>query len=446
MLPTSSRTDKLSRLEIFLTGLMFLFFFGPHLAFGTLAGPANVASYGILFFLIIKRWKRVLYVLLLDPLPLLLMVMAIASVTWSAVPSATALEFRAAVRSTLLGAYLATCFTTTEFMALLGSVIGIGAVLSLIAGTVTPDIAAPRGEWYGIFAHKNILSYIMTVGVLLSVHRFLFIKENKWKAIFLLLLSLTLLFLSQGKGAWASTCITLSLFPIQGFSKGNYKVRTAFYVGFIFVIGSAIVLTLTNLEAIVVDGLGKNLEFNGRIPIWQLMIEQGLKRPWLGYGYSGFWTADVGGFVLSQSWASAQAYDPNVRFNAHSAYVDTFLQFGFIGLAIFILSAISSIARLVSLLGSRHTTSENLWMLQSLLAMLLMAFSESFGSISATSHWSLFVYISLSSALQASRIRQAKKFQQTHSIEQDVSSVYSTRPEIPLEQKTRLISQKAVRN
>lgn len=445
MLPTPSRTDKLSRLEIFLTGLMFFFFFGPHLALGTLAGPANVASYGILFFLIVKRWKRVLYVLLLDPFPVLLMIMAIASVMWSAVPSATALEFRAAVRSTLLGAYLATCFTTTEFMALLGSIIGVGAVLSLIVGAAIPEIGAPRGEWYGIFAHKNILSYIMTVGVLLSVHRFLFVKQHKWKAILLLLLALTLLFLSQGKGAWAATCITLSLFPIQGFSKGNYKVRTAFYIGFIFILGSAVVLTLTNLEAIVVDGLGKNLEFNGRIPIWQLMIEQGLKRPWLGYGYSGFWTADVGGFVLSQSWAESQAYDSSVRFNAHSAYVDTFLQFGFVGLGIFILAVISSISRLVSLLGSRHTVSENLWMLQSLLAMLLMAFSESFGSISATSHWSLFVYISLSSALQMSRIRHAKKFQLTNSVDQGISSAYSKRPEIPLEQEPKLRSQEALR-
>jgi exopolysaccharide production protein ExoQ len=423
MLLTSSRTDQLSRPEVFFTGLMFLFFFGPHLAFANLAGPANFFSYVILFFLIAKRWRKIFYVLTLDPLPILLMGMAIASVLWSAAPNATALEVRAAVRSTLLGAYLATCFTTKEFMALLASIIGIGSILSFVAGATIPDIAISSGEWYGIFAHKNILSYIMTVGVLLSIHRFLFIKQGKWKAILLLVSSFILLFLSQGKGAWASLCIAISLFPIQGFSKGNYKVRTASYIGFVVLIGSAIVLTLTNIETIIVDGLGKNLEFNGRIPIWQLMIEQGLKRPWFGHGYSGFWTADVGGFVMSQSWASANAYNPEFRFNAHSAYVDTFLQFGFVGLSIFILATISSISRLVSLLGDRRTTSENLWMLQSFLAMVLMAFSESFGSISATSHWSLFVYISLSSALQVSRMRQSRQPHQANSLDLVLPSI-----------------------
>jgi exopolysaccharide production protein ExoQ len=417
MLLTLSRSDKLSRHEIFLVGLMFLFFFGPHLAFMDLAVPANFSSYFILFFLLSKRWKKVLYVLMLDPLPALLVGMAIASIFWSAVPNATALEARAAVRSTLIGAYLATCFTPKEFMAMLASMIGIGCILSFIAGATIPDIAISSEGWYGIFAHKNILSYIMTVGVLLSVHQFLFSQQAKWKSTLLFIFCLVLLFLSQGKGAWASLCIALSFFPLQIFSKSNYKVRTAFYFGSIFLVGSAIILILINLEALVVDGLGKNLEFNGRIPIWQLMIEQGLKRPWFGYGYSGFWTADIGGFVMSQTWASANAYNPDFRFNAHSAYIDTFLQFGFVGLSIFILATISSFSRLFILLGSQYTSaSENLWMLQSLMAMLLMAFSESFGSISASSHWSLFVYISLCSALQVSRIHQFRQPHQTKSI------------------------------
>lgn len=399
--------NKLSRLEVFFSGLIFLFFFGPHLALGTLSGPANVASYIILFFLIVKRWRKVLYVLTLAPLPTLLLLLSIASVFWSAAPDYTATEVRAAIRSTLLGAYLATFFTAKEFMSLLASMIAIGSILSFAV-----EIAASnQGAWQGIFAQKNILSYIMTIGVLLSIHQLLFSKTRKWKGIFLLSCSLILLFLSQGKGAWLTLIITLSLFPLQIVSNDKYKVRIAFYLSFTLIIASSIFLLFSNLEYIVVDGLGKNLEFNGRIPIWDLMIEKGLEHPLLGYGYSGFWTADVGKDIVSNTWASGLAKNPDYRFNAHNTYMETFLQLGFCGLTLLTSAIVAALLRLVSLLGDRTRSTENLWMLQSFIAMILMGLSEAFGSISATSHWSLFVYISLSSALQKSRLHRSIKFQ-----------------------------------
>ena len=91
--------------------------------------------------------------------------------------------------------------------------------------------------------------------------------------------------------------------------------------------------------------------------------------------------------------------------------METFLQLGFCGLTLLISEIIATILRLVSLLGDRARSSENLWMFQSFIAMILMGFSETFGSISATSHWSLFVYISLNSALQKSRLRRLIKLQ-----------------------------------
>jgi exopolysaccharide production protein ExoQ len=155
-----------------------------------------------------------------------------------------------------------------------------------------------------------------------------------------------------------------------------------------------------------VDGLGKNLEFNGRMPIWQLMIEQGLKRPFTGYGYAAFWTSDTGLFVVGQSWAAASLDEAGFRFNAHNSYMDTFLQLGFLGLSFYLSSILLAIYRLIKLIVKKHDVSNNLWMLQSLFAMVLMNLADSFGGMSPSSQWTLFVYISLSSAFQQSRLQR----------------------------------------
>jgi len=410
-LPTPFPRHSLTvNIEPFFAGLMFLFFFGPHMAFRGMTGPANFLSYVILFFLIARRWKKILYVFTLDPFPILMLGMALTSILWSAAPDTTSLEVRSVVRSTIFGAYLATRYNSKELMAILAWAIGIGAILSLAAGVALPEIALRENSWAGIFAHKNILGYVMTIGALVFLHRLFFTRNRRWIALILLLIILSLLFLSQGKTSWTALCIALSLFPIQGFVNQHYKTRIASYLIFVLLIGGAIVLIASNLEEIVVHGLGKDLNFNGRIPIWQLMVEQGLKRPWLGYGFSGFWTSDAGDFVLGQSWAAASK--GLIRFNAHNGYMDTFLQFGFVGLSLYVATIISSITRLVKLLSAEQDTSGNLWMLQSLLAMAFMNLADSFGSLSGTTHWSLFICISLSSALQQARLKRTSS--QTH--------------------------------
>jgi exopolysaccharide production protein ExoQ len=401
-----SRRTEATGLEFFLTGLIFLYFLGPHIAFSAVTGPANILSYVILVWLVAPYWNKIVYTTTLNPLPILFLLITVASVLWSALPDITSLEVRAAVRSTVFGSYLAMRYRPKEMMDLLGWVVALGAIFSLIAGVLIPQIAIEEIGWAGIFAYKNMLSSIMVIGMLLFLHRILFSGMNRSFGIVLFLLNLLLLLLSQGKTALATFLIALCLFLIPLLVKTNYKLQMALYFAFILIGGAAIILLTSNLESIIVDGLGKDLEFNGRVPIWQLMIEQGLKRPLTGYGYAAFWTSDTGLFVVGQSWAAISLNDIGFRFNAHNSYVDTFLQTGLVGLFLYLGSIGSAISGLVKLLIAKHDISNNLWMLQVLIAMVLMNLADSFGGISPSSQWSLFVYIALSAALQQSRLKR----------------------------------------
>jgi O-antigen ligase len=79
------------------------------------------------------------------------------------------------------------------------------------------------------------------------------------------------------------------------------------------------------------------MEFNGRLPIWTLMVDKVSERPWFGYGYAGFWTSDEAMVILTNTWAASTASE-GIRFNAHNGYLDMVLQLGFSGLLLYLLS------------------------------------------------------------------------------------------------------------
>lgn len=74
---------------------------------------------------------------------------------------------------------------------------------------------------------------------------------------------------------------------------------------------------------------------NGRSVIWPIVWEYIERRPWLGYGYESFWTPQIIENVSEEcQWGVREA---------HSAYLDTMLSVGIIGMALLILTLLSGI-------------------------------------------------------------------------------------------------------
>jgi len=71
----------------------------------------------------------------------------------------------------------------------------------------------------------------------------------------------------------------------------------------------------------VTDLLGRNMTFTDRVPLWNALLELGLKRPLLGYGYGGFWTAERVSYT-------------DGFFQGHNGYLEVFVQGGFVGIAL----------------------------------------------------------------------------------------------------------------
>jgi len=400
------------KLEPWLTGILLLYFLGLDAPY-PIVKLMKVASYGIIIFLILPHWKRFAYVATRDIPLLLLVTMAILSVLWSTSPEVTSIETKAILRANLFGVYLATRYSIKEQMQLLAWVLGIGAVLSFVLAIGIPSYGIhldgeAAGAWKGIYGFKNLFAANMTVTAVLFLITAFNTRRKRWLSWIMFGLAAVLLFLSKGKTAYSVFFISLCLLPLHKFVKQQYKLRVVLLLTTLLLSGSVIVLMLSNLEFIVVDTLGKNLEFNGRLPIWTLILDKVVERPWLGYGMSGFWTSDEALYVLYNSWG-AVALEEGVRFNAHNGYLDLLLSLGVLGVLLYLLILLRLLTRAVYLWLSTKNI-EFLWIIQYIIIISLLNFADNLAILGGTL-WSIYVSLILSTTIQKTRI--IKAFQQS---------------------------------
>lgn len=386
------------KIEPWLAGIYLAYFLGVYVP-PSAARVINFVSYGVLIALILIAgcWRQMVFAMTRDIPLMLLHIMAVVSVVWSAAPDVTGDETKAFVRAAVFGLYLAVRFGLGGEMRLLAKIFGISVVLSLIAGAAIPSYGVEQsgewvGSWKGIFAFKNSFAAQMAFAIVLFVMTG--IKYPKWRWLIGGLggLAVVLLLLSRGKTSLAALLITLYLLPLYGMVKQHYKVRVV--IGALVMIVSLVLALLAffNLQFIVVDVLGKNLEFNGRIPIWLMMLDKGFEHFWLGHGYAAFWTSGASYQVLTQTWAN-HAYEAGIRFNAHNGYLDLFLQLGMIGLLLYLASLATLFFKTFYLL-TRLKSVEAFWVFETMILLSLTSFADSLSVGTGGGEWSLYVSFS----------------------------------------------------
>nr|WP_228035366.1 O-antigen ligase family protein [Oculatella sp. LEGE 06141] len=378
-----------------------------------LPGPfsklVSVGSYGIVALLILPHWRRLLYVASRDLLLWSLLGVALFSYFWSADPGATTASAKALVRSMVFGVYLATRYTPMEQMHLFAWMTGLGAILSAAIGAAIPSYGQAGGLWRGIYAHKQYLGRMMVVGAATQILTFISCRKYRWLNLMILVLALALILLSQSKTALVLYVFSISALPLYQMIRYYYKTQVVLYLLFLLVGGAIAVFVAGNWEMIVVDVLGKSPNFTGREEVWELAFDQSLQRPWLGYGYAGFWGSPEGDFVMRHTWAAEALARKNETggFHAHNGFLDLFLWLGGVGLVLFVVHYITVLIRVIRLFRITKGV-EYFWMLQIIALMLLYNTTEVVLILSQGHQlWLAYIAISFSSALQLERIRRS---------------------------------------
>ncbi|RCJ32889.1 polymerase [Nostoc minutum NIES-26] len=330
-------------------------------------------TYVLFFFLLVARWKKVIYVLSKDRFIWALFGLVVLSICWSVNPSKTITRIIALTGTTMFGLYLATRYTMKEQLKLLTWMFGIAIMLSFVFAVALPKFGIMgglhAGSWRGIYYHKNGLGLLMALSTIIFFIQVIDARKNRWIVWFGCSLSVILLLLSTAKSSLTNCIIVLAICLTCQILRWNYDWMIPGFTGVATIAGSLYILLTTNLDTLLAS-IGKDTSLTGRTDIWPLVLNAIGKRPWQGYGFGAFW--GEWNSEASRIWNAAGWPVPN----SHNGFLDVWLQLGILGLLLLALSFFATLIR--ALLCIRHTTTSTwLWPLLYFSYIFLVSLGES---------------------------------------------------------------------
>jgi O-antigen ligase len=341
--------------------------------------------------LLLARWKSSLQTGLRYPLIWLLPVTALMSFLWSDFSSWSLPKGITTIQTTYFGLYMASRFNLKQQLQMLAWALGIVAVVSLLFNLALPGAAieagANAGAWRGPFTQKNIFARLMVLAAIVFLLLALDSRKHRnwlWGGFGL---SVFLILMTGSKTALLLFLSVVILLPLYKALRWKDTKVIPLIIILVLVAGSMAVFVMGNWENILL-GLGRDTTLSGRTTLWELAIEKIAERPWLGYGYQGFWQNGGGAEII---WKH-EGYKPP---HAHNGFVNIALDLGLVGLCVFLLTIAVNYWRSIAWLKYGKTTIE-LWPIFYVTFFFMYNHSENTIISHNSLFWALFVAVSLS--------------------------------------------------
>jgi O-antigen ligase len=320
---------------------------------------------------------------------LLLMALVLISAVWSIQPEVSLRRGIALTGTTIFALYLTVRIRPDELIKLLAWAFWLAAAASLFAVLFVPEVGlhnggAHDGRWRGIFGHKNLFGRMMTLGGVLF---FLLAWSRAAPRIFSwsgFLMCVLLVAMSQSVTSWITfaACLLLT-FPLKILRDSNDS-RTAFYALVLVVLGViGLYVLLDNLEG-ALELIGRDATLSARTKIWALAFENGMKRPFFGYGYRVFWTQDNAGWLYGfLSWDAGFGH-------SHNGFIDLWLDLGTVGAGVFAVTLVTCWRRLIAHLGDSNDMTA-LWFPLGIAFIVITGLAERSILQQGTIEWVIYV-------------------------------------------------------
>jgi len=357
--------------------------------------------YVVALVLILRRSWRVLASALSDRALLLLHALIGVSLLWSESPEVSAKRAAALFGTSLLGLYFATRYTRSDLFRLLAWALGTAIVLSIATAVVAPALAVdtptPEEGLRGIFSQKNILGRVMALSVVVWLLYAADYRRQVWLALACAALSFGLLVLSNSKSALVVCATLLVLLGLAVLARVRNSAALTVLCVLVLAVGGLGIGVVGSPEG-VLDALGRNITLTGRTRLWELVLERIQDRPWLGYGYGGFWLGWSG--PSWQIWAASDWLPPD----AHNGFLNAMLDVGVVGLLLLLSSLVGSTRRALALV-LHSDTFEALFPLMFIGYFVLSNIAETAALTYNSILWMMFVTMAVQ--LRGGRIGRA---------------------------------------
>jgi O-antigen ligase len=311
---------------------------------------------------------------------------------WSQTPEITFRAICAMWVITLVSIYVGKVYSWLEIYGLLRWLSGLLALWTLVKQNPAPD-----GCWRGVLDHKNPFSFQMANTASLWI--LYAVKDRKYRYLSLFITLIALVGLQKGCSG-ASRVLTVVLISLWSYLAVLKKlpVKWGFLCFILFLVGSIgiSILVLNNLEAIIVEGLKKDMTLTGRTEFWPLIIERiNQNNPLFGYGMAGFWQPGRG--LENPAYGIIVAKSGFVPPHSHNGFIDIICELGWVGLLLFTLSFFNNILRGIKYLVKESFPESGLPLY--LLTFTLMTNLTEGGLFSVGNYWCWYVVLSVKLSL-----------------------------------------------
>lgn len=296
--------------------------------------------------------------------------LVVLSLAWSHYPAPTAIGAALTVLTALTGITMARTLTLAQVLRALGValrwIIGLSLLFELFVAAVIRQPVLPwwtdyegwiprafywsRNELFevldggriqGIVGNANLLGFaallaIIVFSIQLADRRVGQAAGYGWLAAAALTYALASSSTITIAAVGAIVALSIVLAARRLDARGRVRLYAASAVGLVTVIALAVAF-----RDVVLGMLGRSGDLTNRVDIWQAVIELAAQRPVLGWGWVSYWAPWVEPF-------DGLAVIKGVEYlQAHSAWLDVWLQLGVVGVLAFAVLVVTTAVRCV---------------------------------------------------------------------------------------------------
>jgi O-antigen ligase len=246
------------------------------------------------------------------------------SALWSQQPATTLLWAAALLGTSAFGIALAVRFSAPAQAALTAAVVTTIALGSAFVALLWPTLGvAARGQWRGLYVHKNLLGRSMALGVATALTVTLNARRRAL-ALVALLICAGVLLKTQSRASMLAALVAvvaaMLLLAARAWRQHAAAILASGATASILVVAF---LVATRPGLALID---RNETLTDRTLIWKAVVAGTMDAQWIGHGYAAFWPSASG------QRASALFGVPVTH--AHNGAVDLYAELGFAGLVL----------------------------------------------------------------------------------------------------------------
>lgn len=384
-----TKTEKSRTLEkiYMIIGLLIMFGVFRSVISYSVWNAARIIFLTGVVILSIFHIKTTLKTLVKSPLVTILVIYASLSVFWSDDPPGTVSRAFAIIMLTIFSAYFAGHFTLREQLQMLGIVAMIYVTASVILIFILPEYGIQGDDWRGAFVVKNSLGRAMVIAALITLTYSSNDRRVNLLRVVGYIISVYCIFGSDSMTSLiVVVLITFLFFVYSTLRLGALPAAVLLIAGAVPIALFIIAIATFDTDAFLIS-IGRNPTLTGRTGVWDAVSYAIRERPWLGYGYGGFW--NVSGGIYNELWSPLSNWQPS---SSHNTYLDVWVNIGVFGFGLAVLNSTIVILQAL-LLVPRTRNLEGLWPILFLSFIHILGFSEDWILLNAEA-WMLYAALS----------------------------------------------------